>query len=332
MTSKHLLLALLACSLSMACAQDLATIDKTFEKKLTDTRNAVLKDKVKAIEKFLKDPKTKDHADVPKALQTAAETCVEVEMWKEARQFADQLMARVKEGEQNLDARVIAGRAAIKAKGSADEVKTLMMPAIEKAELKQKSVDRAITAANALGDFLLESGDKKAAEEVWDKLKVAISHPQIHAMADNAIKKIEIMGKPPTAFSVKDLAGNDLSPEKLKGKVVLIDFWATWCPPCVAEMPNVIETYKKLHDQGFEIIGISLDKEREKLDEFLKENQMPWPQFFDGQGWKNEIAVLYGVQSIPATYLIDRNGNVARMDVSGEELRKAVEELLAKKS
>jgi thiol-disulfide isomerase/thioredoxin len=85
-------------------------------------------------------------------------------------------------------------------------------------------------------------------------------------------------------FNEKDLAGEPLSIAKFKGKVVLVDFWATWCGPCRGELPNVLAAYKKYHDKGFEIIGISLDRDENALKSFIKENGMVWPQYFDGLG------------------------------------------------
>jgi thiol-disulfide isomerase/thioredoxin len=147
-------------------------------------------------------------------------------------------------------------------------------------------------------------------------------------------KKIQDALKPGTTFpdfNVKGLDGKPLSVAALKGKVVLVDFWATWCPPCRAELPNVIATYKKYHDQGFEIIGISLDSEREKLDEFLKKQDgMTWPQYFDGKGWSNDLAAKYGVESIPFTVLIGPDGKIIGTDLRGEKLAGAVGKALAK--
>jgi thiol-disulfide isomerase/thioredoxin len=116
--------------------------------------------------------------------------------------------------------------------------------------------------------------------------------------------------------------GSEVDFAKLRGKVVLIDFWATWCGPCVAELPHVLEAYKKLHDKGFEIVGISLDKDKKKLETFTKEKGMTWPQHFDGQGWQNEISSKFGIKSIPAMWMLDKKGMLvstnAREDLAGK--------------
>jgi peroxiredoxin len=132
-------------------------------------------------------------------------------------------------------------------------------------------------------------------------------------------------------FDVKDTAGKPLSIANYKGKVVLLDFWATWCPPCVRELPNVIKTYEAYHKQGFEVIGISLDKEEPKLESFTKEKNMTWVQYFDGLVWENKLAVQYGINSIPATFLLDGQGTIIGKDLRGEALKQAVAKALAKK-
>jgi peroxiredoxin len=131
-------------------------------------------------------------------------------------------------------------------------------------------------------------------------------------------------------FDEKDLAGKPLSVANHKGKVVLVDFWATWCGPCVAELPNVLKAYEKHHDKGFEIIGISLDQDETKLNNFIKQKNMTWQHFFDGKGWGNKLAAKYGVSSIPATYLLDGEGKIIGKNLRGEALEAAVAKALAK--
>jgi thiol-disulfide isomerase/thioredoxin len=145
------------------------------------------------------------------------------------------------------------------------------------------------------------------------------------------IRRTLVEGAKFPGFEEKDVAGKPLSIANYKGKVVLIDFWATWCGPCRNELPNVLKTYEKHHGEGFEIIGISLDKEQQKLADFTKEKNMSWPQYFDGLGWANKLAAKYGVNSIPATYLLDGQGTIIGKNLRGPALEEAVAKALAKK-
>ena len=182
--------------------------------------------------------------------------------------------------------------------------------------------------------------DNATADAVIEQLKsnfqgtkvVAAIEAQEKKMAEG--KKIQaslIEGVQFPDFDEKDLAGKPLSSANYKGKVVLIDFWATWCPLCVAEMPNAIQTYQKYHAQGFEVIGINLDTDRQKLDNFIKVNGIPWPQFYDGQYFDTKLAVKCGVDRLPTTYLLDREGKIIARNLRGEEFQSAVAKALAAK-
>lgn len=137
------------------------------------------------------------------------------------------------------------------------------------------------------------------------------------------------VGKAFPDFQEKDLDGQPLSLANYKGKVVLVDFWATWCVPCLSELPNVQAAYRKHHDRGFDIVGISLDSDREKLTNFIKQKEIPWKQYFDGQGWKTKLAQEYGINSIPATYLLDGTGKIIARNLRGPALDTAVADALA---
>jgi len=153
------------------------------------------------------------------------------------------------------------------------------------------------------------------------------------AMAKSFIKSARMqeqlaVGKTFPDFDAKDLDGKPFSVAHTKAKVVLVDFWATWCGPCIQELPNLLAAYEKHHAQGFEILGVSLDSDRDKLMAFLKERKMTWPQHFDGAGWQTKVAQDYGINAIPATFLLDGQGVILAKDLRGEALSQAVSKAL----
>lgn len=151
----------------------------------------------------------------------------------------------------------------------------------------------------------------------------------VQAMVDRKkIRDALAPGKPFPDFQETDVTGNPLSISKYKGKVVLIDFWATWCPPCVAEIPDLQKAYDKFHDKGFEVVGISLDVEKGKLEQFVKQRKIAWPQFFDGKRWENKLAQKYGVDQTPTTYLIDKDGNIIKRLDPGDDIEAEIAKAL----
>ena len=143
---------------------------------------------------------------------------------------------------------------------------------------------------------------------------------------------LELVGKVVPDFSATDLDGKLISLQDYRGKVVLLDFWAVWCGPCLGEMPNVKRVYDTYKDQGFDIIGVSLDTDEARLRNYLKKNNIPWRQIFSGQKWNSPLAKQYHIRSIPAPWLIARDGTLISREARGMKLERLVVETLKNKT
>jgi len=161
------------------------------------------------------------------------------------------------------------------------------------------------------------------------------SNEQIQKMGEGfagTLRRLSLPGNP-MEINGTLLNGKPFDQKTLAGKVVLVDFWATWCGPCVAEIPNVLEQYEKYHKDGFEVVGISLDQEREALEKFVTEQKVPWPILFEepkGDGWQHPLATFYGISGIPTVILIGRDGNVITLDARGEKLGERLDAIFKK--
>ncbi|TVR51332.1 MAG: TlpA family protein disulfide reductase [Puniceicoccaceae bacterium] len=191
----------------------------------------------------------------------------------------------------------------------------------------------------------LATRDAPGAAAVFHQLLArAMTDPRLDAAARQNLMRY-IYGEPGQSGTMADgtsripfvtfegpgLDGETIAVSDFQGKVLLIDFWATWCAPCLAEMPHVVAAHQKYRDQGFEVLGVSLDRANahDRIRQVMQQYEMDWPQIYDGRGWQAEAAVMNNISAIPATVLLDRTGTPRFTNLRGDDVSRRVAELLA---
>ena len=177
-------------------------------------------------------------------------------------------------------------------------------------------------------DVLDSKFDPVKVEPLFHQFSAALKSSEL---GKRSLEKIEIGKRRQTGIKATDFTQNDLSGKpftllSLRGKYVLVDFWASWCGPCRAENPNLVKAYNQLKGKNFEVVGVSLDQGKPAWENAVKTDGLPWIHVCDLKGWKNEVAVMYGINSVPQNLLINPEGIIIAKNLRGEDL---TEKLLA---
>jgi len=173
----------------------------------------------------------------------------------------------------------------------------------------------------------LNQGETEKARKLAQEIIEAKPEAELKEAAEELLTKLGRVGKP-LEIKFKAVDGREVDLSAMKGKVVLVDFWATWCGPCMRELPNVKAAYEKLNPKGFEIVGISFDRELGKLKQVVDREKMTWPQYFEGNGDSNKYGEEFGISGIPTMWLVDKKGVLRELNAR-ENLPAKVEKLLA---
>jgi thiol-disulfide isomerase/thioredoxin len=174
----------------------------------------------------------------------------------------------------------------------------------------------------------------KQRTELFKRVVKEYPNTQVAKMVEAHLHQLESVGKPFELEFADAIKGTTVSIKELKGKVVVIDFWATWCGPCVAEMPNMKKLYAEYKPKGVEFIGVSLDEAKEsggldKLKAFVAKNEITWPQYYQGKGWESDFSRGWGINSIPAVFVVDPQGKLYSVNARGK-LDEIIPDLLKK--
>lgn len=136
------------------------------------------------------------------------------------------------------------------------------------------------------------------------------------------------IGQKAPDFTAQTIDGQEISSTDLEGQIVILEFWATWCGPCLPEIPHLKYLYEKYQDNGFTVVGISLDRDKETLVNFIDENEIQWPQVYVEDGWESDLPRKYNVTGIPNMYLLDADGKIIEKNIRGEEMVSTIDNLI----
>lgn len=225
-------------------------------------------------------------------------------------------------GDQQVFVKWVDVQANLAPKLSAEDVYNIRLPVLRELIKRHPQKEGYYEKLLSLATMVPDDKARPIANEI-------LTDPVSDSLKDKAkalLRRLDKVGKPlDMKFAAVD--GREVDISQMKGKVVLIDFWATWCVPCVEEIPQLKDTYEKFHSRGFDIVGISSDKDEKKLKNFVQQHELPWPEYFERQSPQN-FEAEFVIDTIPMLWLVDKKGNLRETSDIFPDLQTKVEKLL----
>lgn len=267
-----------------------------------------------------------DAADAPRAYRWIFRTAREQGLERDAVPFAESYLRRDGDDSATRTAAQEVLALGLAQQGRLDGALAVFDDRLQ--SIRLRTPDETVDFAFSLAVQAQMAGAPEAARTIYGRVPQAFFlNTAVREMAESRLDKLELVGKPAPQIDVDDLGGDPVSLEKLAGRVVVVDFWATNCAPCLAEFPNMKQLYAEYHDRGLEILGISLDEDRDVVHAFQETWKLPWPLIVNPSK-VDQLRRDYRVPKIPAIYVLDQQGTVFAFDTRGNDLRQAVERLL----
>ena len=264
--------------------------------------------------------------DLDQAYMTLFETAIEHDWFAEHEATARRYLAEHPDGPVRSLAQIVATMARAHAGDYAvalSRFKELMtgLGKTEQEEFAANFADSLASSATAAGEFAV-------ARQVYQTLLDRYGEsPTLRQKVTGELARLDRIGKPAPDVVAKDVKGESFRLDGLRGKYVLMDFWATWCAPCVAELPRLQAAHAAYKDRGFEVVGVSLDETKGAVTDFVKARAIPWRQIHNAS-CEADLVEAFGVGTIPATFLIDPKGTIVRLELRGPALDQALAKLL----
>lgn len=305
----------------------LTELKEFYADKAKKARQAVEADRLAALEAFLKKAPA---SEKQQTLLAMIESAAILEDSDRILALTDDYLKNTASAEEAWTVRQLRFSTLVAA-GRTDQVKAEWEKGSEKIDMEvwQQTFDSAMIVA----DGLLEAGRVEDVRALYKSLRSKFSFvSNLSQVLEPREASLKWLGKPAPAIEGQDMNGNTVTLAQYKGKVVLIDFWATWCQPCIMAMPELAEVYKTYRGAGFEIIGISLDQDKDVLTRFLQSKPLPWPNLYDGKAWFSPNARRYEVNSIPATFIVGPDGKIVSAGTPSRGYAPTIKRLLASSS